>query len=101
MYYKTMKKENNMMKRTISLLLALCMVAALLAGCGGNKLEVAAPAATQAPAAAPEAAPEAAPADLSFAQGTILRMATGYNSNKTGLFFSADVAGEGIQLADG
>lgn len=90
-----------MMKRTISLLLALCMVAALLAGCGGNKLEVAAPAATQAPAAAPEAAPEAAPADLSFAQGTILRMATGYNSNKTGLFFSADVAGEGIQLADG
>ena len=63
-----------MMKRTISLLLVLCMVAALFAGCGGSKLEVAAPAATQAPAAAPEAAPEAAPADLSFAQGTVLRM---------------------------
>ena len=90
-----------MMKRTISLLLVLCMVAALFAGCGGSKLEVAAPAATQAPAATPEAAPEAAPADLSFAQGTVLRMATGYNSNKTGLFFSADVAGDGIQLADG
>jgi len=92
-----------MMKRVLSLALVLCMVMALLAGCGGNKLEVQqAPAATQAPAAAPEAAPEAAtPADLSFAQGTVLRMATGYNSNKTGLFFSADVAGDGIQLADG
>jgi len=91
------------MKRVLSLALVLCMVMALLAGCGGNKLEVQqAPAATQAPAAAPEAAPEAAtPADLSFAQGTVLRMATGYNSNKTGLFFSADVAGDGIQLADG
>ncbi|MBQ3156077.1 MAG: hypothetical protein IJB81_04010 [Clostridia bacterium] len=31
----------------------------------------------------------------------VLRMATGYNSAKTGMFFSADVAGEGITLADG
>lgn len=38
---------------------------------------------------------------LAFAPGTVLRMATGYNSAKTGLFFSADVAGEGITLADG
>ena len=93
-----------MMKRVISLALVLCMVMALFAGCGGNKLEVQqAPAATQAPAdaAAPAATEAAAPADLSFAQGTVLRMATGYNSAKTGLFFSADVAGDGIQLADG
>ena len=92
------------MKRVISLALVLCMVMALFAGCGGNKLEVQqAPAATQAPAdaAAPAATEAAAPADLSFAQGTVLRMATGYNSAKTGLFFSADVAGDGIQLADG
>jgi len=40
-------------------------------------------------------------ADLAFAQGTVLRMATGYNSTKTGLFFDAEVAGEGITLADG
>lgn len=40
-------------------------------------------------------------AELSFAPGTELRMATGYNSAKTGLFFSADVAGEGVTLADG
>jgi len=93
------------MKKFISMLLVFCMMAALFAGCG-NKLEVAAPAATQAPAAAapaaPDAAPEAAaPAALSFAQGTVLRMATGYNSAKTGLFFDAETAGEGIQLADG
>ena len=91
------------MKKFISMLLVICMVAALFAGCG-NKLEVAAPAATQAaPAAdaAPAATEAAAPAELTFAQGTVLRMATGYNSAKTGLFFNAEVAGEGIQLADG
>ena len=89
------------MKRFVSMLLVICMMAALFAGCG-NKLEVAAPAATQAPAAeAPAATEAAAPAELTFAQGTVLRMATGYNSAKTGLFFNAEVAGEGIQLADG
>ncbi len=38
---------------------------------------------------------------LVYADGTVLRMATGYNSSKTGLFFDAEVAGEGITLADG
>ncbi|MCM1193730.1 MAG: hypothetical protein NC123_15220 [Butyrivibrio sp.] len=40
-------------------------------------------------------------AELTFAEGTVLRMATGYNSAKTGLFFDAETAGEGITLADG
>ncbi len=39
--------------------------------------------------------------DLEYAEGTVLRMATGYNSAKTGLFFDAETAGEGITLADG
>ena len=39
--------------------------------------------------------------ELTYAEGTVLRMATGYNSADTGLSFSADVAGEGITLADG
>ncbi|MBE5797053.1 MAG: hypothetical protein E7327_06700 [Clostridiales bacterium] len=39
--------------------------------------------------------------ELSYEEGTVLRMATGYNNAKTGLFFSADVAGSGITLADG
>ena len=43
---------------------------------------------------------------LEFAQGTVLRMATGYNSKNTGLFFDADyVADKGengaITLANG
>ena len=49
-------------------------------------------------------APEAP--KLEFAQGTVLRMATGYNSKETGLFFDADyisTKGENgeIKLADG
>lgn len=39
--------------------------------------------------------------ELTFAEGTVLRMATGYNNSKTGLFFDPEVAGEGITLADG
>ncbi len=39
--------------------------------------------------------------ELTFAQGTVLRMATGYNSASTGLFFDAETAGEGITLLDG
>ena len=39
--------------------------------------------------------------DLEYAEGTVLRMATGYNSPETGLFFHANIAKEGITLADG
>ena len=38
---------------------------------------------------------------LTYAEGTVLRMATGYNGTKTGLFFDAEIAGAGITLADG
>lgn len=40
-------------------------------------------------------------ASLDYAEGTTLRMATGYNSVKTGLTFDAETAGNGITLADG
>ena len=66
------------MKRTISLLLTLVMVITMLVG---------------------TASAEAA--ELTYAEGTVLRMATGYNNTKTGLFFDAGVAGEGVTLADG
>ena len=36
-----------------------------------------------------------------YADGTVLRMATGYNSAKTGIVFDSETAGEGITLADG
>ena len=107
-----------MRNRKIAMLLSAVMIAASLAGCG-HKLDVeqfsqpqaAAPAATQeaaAPAAEGEAAAPAAEgeaaapaAELTYADGTTLRMATGYNSTKTGLSLDAEVAGEGITLADG
>ena len=38
---------------------------------------------------------------LEYAAGTTLRMAVGYNNAKTGLFFDAETAGEGVTLADG
>ena len=89
-----------MMKRILSVILALAMVMALLAGCGGglsvDQPNQSDPAPSQSNPTDPKPSGE-----LTFAAGTVLRMATGYNSAKTGLFFSADVAGEGITLADG
>ena len=93
--------------KIIALLLTVAMMATLFAGCG-KKIDVdqySKPAETAAPAAAApaDAAPAeaAAPAELTYADGTTLRMATGYNSTKTGLSFDAEVAGEGVTLADG
>ena len=43
----------------------------------------------------------AAMADAKYAEGTELRMATGYNSIKTGIVFDEETAGEGVTLADG
>ncbi len=40
-------------------------------------------------------------AGAAIAEDITLRMATGYNNANTGLAFSADIAGEGITLADG
>ncbi len=45
--------------------------------------------------------PASAESTLTYAEGTVLRMATGYNNAKTGMFFAADVAKDGITLADG
>ncbi len=99
-------------KRLLALLLAVMMVAAL-AACG-SKIDVdqyqqpqaqtpaqnSAPAQNDTPAQGGTDTP-AAPAELTYADGTVLRMATGYNSTKTGLSLDAEVAGEGITLADG
>lgn len=64
-------------KSLLALLLVVAMVAALLVGSAS------------------------AESGLTYAEGTVLRMATGYNNAKTGLFFDAEVAGGGIVLADG
>jgi len=67
-------------KTILSMLLVLCMVVSLMAGSVSAFADY---------------------GELSYAEGTVLRMATGYNSAKTGLFFDAETAGAGITLADG
>ncbi len=83
--------------RIIALLLALVMMLGCLAACtpstpsvgGGDTPDT------------PDTPTEDLTFKLEYADGTLLRMATGYNNAKTGLFFDASVAGEGITLADG
>ena len=101
-------------KRALALALAAAMSTMLLGGCGpkitvqqnGSPAGTASQDTQAAPADTGAQTTEgtdaaAAPAALTFAPGTVLRMATGYNSEKTGLFFDAETAGSGITLADG
>ena len=108
-----------MKKRLVALLLVASMVLGL-AACGEVK-NTPSPAPTKTPSQAPTdkpadptngADPTEAPEptkpsetidvpELKFTAGTVLRMACGYNSAKTGMFFDAETAGQGITLADG
>ena len=101
------------MKRFLSIALVLCMALTLFAGC--QTLEVPTTPATQQPqgttpnggnptGTTPNGNTTTVPVDidlLPFASGTVLRMACGYNNSKTGMFFDADIAKDGITLADG
>ena len=94
------------MKRFLALALVLCMGLTLMAGCQKIEVPTNAPATTVNTNNQPtnNNATTTIPVDvdlLPFAQGTVLRMACGYNSTKTGLFFDAEVAGDGITLANG
>ncbi len=80
----------------------LTMVVALLVSCalfanGGKEITVAPTETTTTTTATASTVEEAK--TLSYADGTVLRMATGYNSKKTGLTIDADVAKDGIELA--
>ena len=101
-----------MKKRALTALLLAASMTGTLAGCGpkvvvsdgGGSTSAAASettASSDGTSTETSAAAEETTGDLSFAQGTVLRMATGYNSSKTGLFFDAETAGEGVTLADG
>ena len=70
-----------MKKRILALVLMAVMLVGSMAACGPKE--------------------ENLEFSLEYAEGTELRMAVGYNNKKTGLFFDAEVAGEGITLADG
>ncbi len=105
-----------MKKRILSLVLVLAMSVGMMA-CGSKGDTLVDPTPTTAPSVentdnntpstgdnteTPEATATPVPAKkLEYAAGTVLRMATGYNSAKTGIAFDAETAGEGITLADG
>ena len=93
------------MKRFIVAVLVICLSLSLFAGCGGGGddlvVETTAPTTPSTPAGGDETTPDVVVPELTFDAGTVLRMATGYNSTKTGLFFDAEVAGEGVTLANG
>lgn len=85
------------MKKTfLTVLIAVLASFALVAG-GSSEIAVQAEPETPASVATTQKAEETK--TLSYANGTVLRMATGYNSKKTGLTFDADVAKDGIELA--
>lgn len=90
-------------KSLLAMLLVIVMTAALLSGCGPSVQvqQSDPPAQTTAPAGADASTAPTEEQGLTYAAGTKLRMATGYNSAKTGLFFDAETAGDGITLADG
>ena len=91
-------------KRILCAVLAVMMLVSLF-GCSRLPVETPAPTGGNKPTNAPTdpiGNQPTTPVDLLvFEKGTILRMATGYNNAKTGLFFDASVAGEGITLANG
>ena len=94
------------LKSFAAMLLAIVMTASLLSGCGPSiQVEQSQPPAQNSQPAQSggneSAQPSQAPAGLTYAPGTRLRMATGYNNAKTGLFFDPETAGDGITLADG
>ncbi len=104
-----------MMKRILTCILVICMLATCFAGCT-PKIEIPTEP-TQGPSQGPKPTEGDKPTQgnddpteptspvvedlLVFKSGTVLRMATGYNNTKTGLFFDADTAKDGITLADG
>ena len=91
------------MKKTLAIVL-ITALACLSVFAGGNQ-ELATPASTTTTTttttttAAPAAAEETKKLSDLYAEGTVLRMATGYNSKKTGIAFDADTAGDGVELA--
>jgi len=102
------------MKKLLALVLAVVMVCSMLTACGGNTdPTTTAPTTTQGsenpttggntdPTTGSTEPTTTEPAKkLEYKEGTVLRMATGYNNAKTGMSFNAEVAGEGITLADG
>ena len=101
--------------KILAVILAVCMIGAALSACNATIQTTPAPSqdsktpdtTTKAPdggeTTTPDQPTEPQPPEdlLPYAEGTVLRMATGYNSTKTGIAFDAETAGSGVTLADG
>ncbi|MDE7244315.1 MAG: hypothetical protein K2O18_10135, partial [Oscillospiraceae bacterium] len=89
-------------KSLLAMILAAAMGGALLSGCGPSiQYEQDTPPSQNASSGNGGSSGETASGgSLTYAPGTILRMATGYNSTKTGISFDSETAGEGVTLAD-
>ncbi len=83
------------MKKTFLMLLIVLLSVSTLFASGAGEITVQETPATETQPVVEEKEVE----KLTFAEGTVLRMATGYNSAKTGLFYDADTVGEGLELA--
>lgn len=103
-----------MKRRVLKRLMAVCTAALVtLSACGNSAIDDAiksAESSNQASSAESSAVASSSEVEdpgqpevelLSFKEGTVLRMACGYNNAKTGLRFDADVAKDGVTLADG
>lgn len=105
------------LKRILTSVLVICLLATCIAGCtpkidiptttdgnqtttGGNNTTTGGNANTTGGNETTSTSPVQQDL-LVFKEGTVLRMATGYNKINTGLFFDAGTAGDGIVLADG
>ena len=106
MLFPRRRKKMKTSKIAASVMAAVLASATALTGCSvpGNtstsstsssKSESGSTSSTESSSSAPEAP------KLEYASGTVLRMATGYNSAKTGIAFDAETAGSGITLANG
>ncbi|MBQ1537187.1 MAG: hypothetical protein IIZ73_02560, partial [Ruminococcus sp.] len=81
------------MSKFVSMVLSLSLAASAMSACGSSG--------GQTGTNSGSGKGGAAGSELPVASGTVLRMACGYNSDKTGMSFTAELAGEGITLADG
>ncbi len=84
------------MKKALAMALALIMLLGALAGCAPQIVVQG-----EIPPSALGSGSGYENEALAFEPGTVLRMAVGYNSPETGLFFNSEIAGSGITLADG
>ncbi len=99
-------EESNNMKKTLAIALGILLVLSIFSSCGKQQINTTTEAAASTTTGTTTTAVETASAPvveevkkLEYAEGTVLRMATGYNSKKTGIAFDADTAGDGIELA--